>query len=263
MPLLQRVDTKDVPVRHLVQLPINYRSTEQIVSMSQRVIVKDPTRVRKPISAAKSGGSSVSLVGCDTDLEQYQLIVKHIANNNVSNCAILCRMRYMLKPVVAEIEKIGLPYRLMDGKGFYELPEVEFVLNHLRSQLVNGKIASSGNVTDAVKFAISHHRSKKPNNNGDHNGDLNLNKLIDMATDCTTLYQLFQLVANVEESSIPENVSKCNKLFKTKWGSIIYQLFCVYVTGSHCSYCTCRKRVGMDKCVHSTVQRGSIPERQI
>ncbi len=32
-PLLQRVDAVDVPVRHLVQLPINYRSTEKIVAM--------------------------------------------------------------------------------------------------------------------------------------------------------------------------------------------------------------------------------------
>ncbi len=210
----------------------------------------------------------MSLVGCDTDLEQYRLIGEHIVNNNVSNCAILCRMRYMFKPVVAEIKKLDLPYRLMDGKGFYDLPEIEFVLNQLRSQLVNGTITSSANVMDAVECAISHHPNPtQPNNNGDHNDDpqLHLDTLKALATDCTTLYQLFELAANVEDSSIPEteNVSKCNKWFKTKWGSIIYQLFCVYVTGSHSSYHTRRKRVGMVKCVHSKVQRRSIPERQI
>ncbi len=213
-PIHHSITSEEAPVRHFVQLPYNYRSTEQIVAMSQRVIINDATRLRKPIIPMKCGGSMVSVVGRPSMIEQCRTIVQSILHTNNRDCAILCRIRYMLGPITKELERVGLECQVLDGKSFYELPAIESVLNYIRLRLVTGEnpFTLPSNVVETAIIQTNAAAAA---------GNTQLDRLRELSKSCRTLYELLEMAANVEDL-LSENVSTHFVIYKWLYHLSIY-----------------------------------------
>lgn len=110
------------PDANVLFMEQNYRSTPQIVSVSDRFIQQNTGRRSKSMHATHQSGSKVSFVSCKSRLDQYKMLTEMIskANQEKKQTAILYRNNDTILPIVDELNRRGIPYqsRCVDGLFF-------------------------------------------------------------------------------------------------------------------------------------------------
>ena len=122
----------------LVALATNYRSTPQIVTVSD-AILRDGSGVHRPTpNAARPPGNAPTVRAFDNEDDEAKAVAlearkAHDRGVAWSQMAILYRTNAQSAPFETALKKLGVPFRLRGATRFADRPEVKVALEHLRS----------------------------------------------------------------------------------------------------------------------------------
>ncbi len=129
---------QDWPEAKVVRLEENYRSTEAILTLANRLIKHNKQRHDKILRPARGGGEKPRILQCqDEEAEAKQVIEDIRSRLNDGTCeprdfAILFRTNEQPRAFESELRQAKLPYVLVGGMSFYDRKEVRDVLSYLK-----------------------------------------------------------------------------------------------------------------------------------
>ncbi|SNZ02674.1 DNA helicase-2 / ATP-dependent DNA helicase PcrA [Persephonella hydrogeniphila] len=133
----------DFPDTKIIKLERNYRSTEKILYVANKVIKGAKGRWKEKILKLwtdKKGGEDIHLVILETDKRESEFIGKRIKSlvehgYNFSDFSVLIRMSYLSRNIEEAFIKHNIPYQVIGGVKFYERAEIKDILSYLRFAL--------------------------------------------------------------------------------------------------------------------------------
>jgi DNA helicase II / ATP-dependent DNA helicase PcrA len=130
---------KDFPDSALVKLEENYRSTQRILEVANRVIADNVRRKGKVLRTSNVAGDPITLVEAADEGDEAEWIVGEIASLLAASpdltprhFVVLYRTNAQSRALEEAFRREGLPYRIVGGQRFYERREVKDVLGYLR-----------------------------------------------------------------------------------------------------------------------------------
>ncbi len=138
---------KDYKNVKIIRLEENYRSTEAILSLANRVISHNIGRKGKTLWTRKTGGPPViTYVGADEHQEAAFVTRKVLEISGqemtLNNFAVLYRVNAQSRVLEEAFRKAHLPYLIIGGVSFYGRKEIKDILAYLKI-LVNSQDAVS------------------------------------------------------------------------------------------------------------------------
>ncbi|WP_071125949.1 ATP-dependent helicase [Peptoniphilus lacydonensis] len=178
---------KDFPGAKIVKLEQNYRSTQKILDVANKVIENNDSRIDKNLWTARDEGKNVLYKEFPhSNEEEYGVINKIIGLNykgeEFKNMAILYRTNTQSRGFEEALIRERIPYKIVGGLKFYDRMEVKDVLAYLR--VIN-------NPDDNVSLARIINRPKRGI------GDTSLADMLDYA-DKNNL-SLYDVVTNIDK----------------------------------------------------------------
>ncbi len=129
----------DWPEAKVVRLEDNYRSTDAILQMANRLIVFNTHRHEKRLRAARPNGQTPRILQFPGEAEEAKGIVEEIAARlendrsvQASDFAILFRTNEQPRPFEMELRKSRLPYVITGSQSFFDRKEVRDILAYMR-----------------------------------------------------------------------------------------------------------------------------------
>jgi len=122
-------------------LSINYRSSEDILNLANRVISKNERIYPKELKVGRVGESiPPKLLIFNTLFEQYQSIARHIKDSNTSyeDIAIIFRNNSSADGLEASLRELNIPCKRKGGTSFFDAKEIRFILDII-ALMVNSK----------------------------------------------------------------------------------------------------------------------------
>ena len=115
-------------------LTINYRSTPQILDLSNASIKNNKDQFPKELVATVDGGELPEVVPCENNDEESQFICQKIleARDNgtaLDNQAVLVRSRFQCISLEKALVTYGIPYIIRMGVRFYETAHIKDLLS--------------------------------------------------------------------------------------------------------------------------------------
>lgn len=130
---------KDFPDARVVRLEENYRSTQSILEVANRVIAENTRRKGKTLRTANAAGENITLVEAADESDEADWIVgeirHHLSRNperSPRDFVVLYRTNAQSRSLEEAFRREGIPYRIVGGQRFYERREVKDVLAYLR-----------------------------------------------------------------------------------------------------------------------------------
>jgi DNA helicase-2/ATP-dependent DNA helicase PcrA len=130
---------KDWPEAKVVRLEENYRSTDAILSMSNRLIAFNRERHDKVLRPARPNGKPPRVVQFPDENAEAKGVVEEIAERlnsdksvSAGDFAILFRTNEQPRPFEMELRKRKVPYMITGTQSFFDRKEVRDVLAYLR-----------------------------------------------------------------------------------------------------------------------------------
>ena len=151
----------------IIRLELNYRSTQNILSVASHLISNNQSRVGKKLYTNEKDGELVTLScyrnGKDEAIgvgDQIEKIKKRFSLNNIS---ILIRAIFQTREFEERFLKIGLPYRIIGGTKFYERGEIKDCVAYLRIVYQNQDDLSFERIINVPKRSIGDFTIKQIN----------------------------------------------------------------------------------------------------
>ena len=163
------------PERHpgcpIFQLGLNYRSTPQIVALTQASIARNTVGFPKELESARPDGLLPLVVATSDAYEEAALICQQISEGRergveLGQMAVLYRNHHDSILLQGELLARGIPYTVRSGLRFFEQAHIKDVLAHLRIVL-NPRDQAAWR---RLLYALAGHR--RSNGRGDHSPDL-------------------------------------------------------------------------------------------
>lgn len=134
---------KDYPGIKVVNLEQNYRSTQNILSAANSVIVKNTSHPVLKLWTQNPQGGKIKLYTAKNGLEEASFVIDEINSLlklgfGLKDMAVLYRTNAQSRVLEEALLHSGIPYVLVGGTRFYERKEVKDVLSFIRF-LVNPK----------------------------------------------------------------------------------------------------------------------------
>jgi DNA helicase-2/ATP-dependent DNA helicase PcrA len=129
---------RDWPDAKVVRLEWNYRSTDAILQLANRLIAFNKQRHEKLLRAARAGGEPPRILQHNTETDEARDIVADIRrrieveNLQPRDFAILFRTNEQPRAFEAELRKARIPYVIVGSQSFFDRKEVKDVLAYLR-----------------------------------------------------------------------------------------------------------------------------------
>ena len=120
----------------LIRLEQNYRSTGNILNAANAVIANNTERKGKNLWTAGGDGEKITVFTAQDENDEGAFIAGEIASNvangrKFSDHAVLYRTNAQSGAMERAFVKMGIPYRLIGGKRFYERKEIRDALAYL------------------------------------------------------------------------------------------------------------------------------------
>src|SRR3989344_247335 len=130
---------KDYPEAKIVVLEENYRSTQTILAVANRVIEKNKLRRKKVLFTQNLMGEKIGLFEALDENHEAQYIVNKIKplvkiGTPLNEVAVLYRANFQSRALEEACLREGLPYQVV-GTRFYDRKEVKDVLSFIRYAL--------------------------------------------------------------------------------------------------------------------------------
>lgn len=129
----------DWPEATVVRLEDNYRSTDAILQMANRLIVFNAHRHDKTLRAARPNGQQPRILQFPSEAEEAKGIVEEIAGRlrndpmvEAGDFAILFRTNEQPRPFEMELRRCKLPYVITGSQSFFDRKEVRDLISYLR-----------------------------------------------------------------------------------------------------------------------------------
>ncbi len=145
---------KDYPGSKLFKLEQNYRSTQNIVGLANKLIAKNECQIPKNVFSTGDVGDRVAVWPCQSDRTEAARVVGEISMRiraekmHPNDFAILYRTNSQSRVIEEEMRRSGLPYKIYGGLAFYQRKEVKDVLAYLR-------LTVNHNDTEALRRIIN------------------------------------------------------------------------------------------------------------
>jgi len=129
---------KDWPDANVVCLEENYRSTEAIIELANRLIAFNKVRHPKVLKSVKSGGETPRIEQCANEEAEAKFVVGDIWRKlrqpgyNPRDFAILFRTNEQPRTFETELRQANVPYVLIGGTSFFDRREVRDILAYLK-----------------------------------------------------------------------------------------------------------------------------------
>lgn len=132
---------KNFPHAKMIRLEQNYRSSGNILNAANEVIKHNSERKGKKLWTAAGDGEKLTVFTADSEIDEGMYIADQIQTNVSSghkygDHAVLYRTNAQSNPIERAFVRMGVPYRIIGGRRFYERKEVRDALAYL-SVLVN------------------------------------------------------------------------------------------------------------------------------
>lgn len=130
--------TKTFPNVQDLYLNENYRSTKQIVDLSNELIAKNTNRLDKRSIAKRDKGEPITHFHCKTDKQEMEFIINKIQEiidqkkYTWKNIAIILRTHRSKKSLEQALVKAGFPYNIADGIKFYARKEIQQAIAYIK-----------------------------------------------------------------------------------------------------------------------------------
>lgn len=178
---------KDFPGAKIVKLEQNYRSTQKILEVANKIIENNSTRIDKNLWTSRDGGKDVVYREFPhSNEEEYGVVNKIIGLNykgeEFKDMAILYRTNAQSRGFEEALVRERIPYKIVGGLKFYDRMEVKDVLAYLR--VLN-------NSDDNVSLSRIINRPKRGI------GDTSLSDMLDYAD--KNGISLYDLVTNIDK----------------------------------------------------------------
>jgi ATP-dependent DNA helicase UvrD/PcrA len=129
---------RDWPEAKIVRLEENYRSTEPILAMANRLIAYNRHRHKKVLRASRTDGEAPRILQFPDETAEATQVTEEIRGQifrrvaEPRDFAILFRTNEQPRAFEAELRRAKLPYVLIGGMSFYDRKEVRDVLAYLK-----------------------------------------------------------------------------------------------------------------------------------
>ena len=129
----------DWPSADVVRLEDNYRSTDSIIQLSNRLIAHNKVRNDKSLIAARPNGEKPQIHQYRDEVEEAREVVLDIKRRmdrkefEPRDYAILFRTNEQPRAFESELRRVKLPYVLIGGMSFFDRREVQDVVAYLRA----------------------------------------------------------------------------------------------------------------------------------
>jgi len=122
----------------VVRLQTNYRSTQPILDLANRVIRNNTTRHEKTLRSALGAGERVRMMAADDEEREARSVVNDIVERvragkvRWKDFAILFRTANQTRAFEAALRAYNVPYVLIGGMSFFDRKEVRDILAYLK-----------------------------------------------------------------------------------------------------------------------------------
>jgi DNA helicase-2/ATP-dependent DNA helicase PcrA len=130
-----RDDYSDTKV---VKLEQNYRSTQSILNVANKIISNNKNQIPKNLWTDKEEGEQLKLVRTLTDNDEGRFVADAIAEQKLRNhyhnkdFAILYRTNAQSRAFEESLRRMSIPYRIFGGLSFYQRKEIKDFIAYLR-----------------------------------------------------------------------------------------------------------------------------------
>lgn len=202
---------KTYPTANVFKLEQNYRSTPQILDMSNRVIANNKERNTKKLWTDNPNGYEVGFYEAYSERDEAEYVVrtiKRICSDDINyrDCAVLVRQNALTRVFEENFNMYSIPYKIFGGFRFFERKEIKDLLSYL-----NFAINPQNN--DAFLRAVSYPKRGI--------GEMALNQLLALTDEYHR--DLFYALQQVENSSMSKAVKTKFLAFKSMLDSMIEQ----------------------------------------
>ncbi len=127
-----------VPDATVLVLDKNYRSTQEILDISNWLIEQSPLNYDKTLESSRGNGLKPKLINVTSQWEEANFIAEHILENftennkQFSDHLILSKSTYYTKPLEAVFIQKKIPYVTFGGRKFMEAAHIKDVVSALR-----------------------------------------------------------------------------------------------------------------------------------
>ena len=128
----------DYPDLKTYKLEQNYRSTSIIVKAANSLIEKNKDQLQKTIWTANEPGEKISVSRAFSDNEEGQIVAHSIFKTSAEEklsydrFAILYRTNSQSRAMEESLRRLGIPYKIYGGLGFFQRKEVKDLLAYWR-----------------------------------------------------------------------------------------------------------------------------------
>lgn len=129
---------KDFPGLKIIKLEQNYRSTQNILDVSGRVIASNPNRKEKRLWTDKGCGDKVCYSMLGNEEEEAKFVAKTIKDlylkglHEYSDVAVLYRINLQSRAIEDGLRAEGIPYHVLSGVSFYHRKEIKDVIAYIK-----------------------------------------------------------------------------------------------------------------------------------
>jgi len=129
---------KDYEGAKVVKLEQNYRSTQNILNVANKVIGLNKNQIPKNLWTDNGVGEKLKLVRTLTDNDEGRFVADAIAEQRLRNhyhnkdFAILYRTNAQSRSFEESLRRLNIPYRIFGGLSFYQRKEIKDFIAYLR-----------------------------------------------------------------------------------------------------------------------------------
>jgi len=124
---------RDFPGARVLRLEHNYRSSQAILDAASALVSHNLRRKGKTLHAVNAGGEDVWLHQAVDEFAEAAWVVERLAQQGArGRAAVLFRMNAQSRLFEEALMRVGMPYVVVGGVGFYERKEVKDALAYLR-----------------------------------------------------------------------------------------------------------------------------------
>ena len=127
-----------VPEAATMKLTINYRSTQEILDLSNWLLEQSPLHYDKQLTAARGKGMMPQVIHWDSEWDEGRDIVNRMIDNRAKyglrwdDNLVLGRSKWSLRKVESFLIKEKIPYKLFGGTGIMASRHIRDVVSPLR-----------------------------------------------------------------------------------------------------------------------------------
>ncbi len=127
---------KDFANTTVIKVEQNYRSSQPIVNLANKIISNNTERNSKVVWSEKKGHDRIRLLACKTEREEADALAECITAflkiKKTGSIAVLYRTHSQSRIVEEALIKRTIPYKIVGGTQFYDRKEIKDILAYLR-----------------------------------------------------------------------------------------------------------------------------------